>query len=80
MKSFLSHLECTSCGELFSHDQVIGTCTNCGKVLFARYDLASARTHVNPHDFIKRQPSMWRFFELMPVMDESNIVSLGEGG
>ena len=23
---------------------------------------------------------MWRFFELMPVMDESNIVSLGEGG
>ena len=80
MKSFLSHLECTSCGTIFSYDQSIGTCTNCAKVLFARYDLALAKKHVNPQDFIKRQPSMWRFFELMPVIDQSNIVSLGEGG
>ena len=27
-----------------------------------------------------REPSMWRWFELMPVRDEANVVSLGEGG
>ena len=23
---------------------------------------------------------MWRWFEIMPVLDEANVVSLGEGG
>lgn len=80
MKSYLSHLECTSCGQLFSHEQAIGTCSTCGKVLFARYDLASAKKHLDPHEFIKRRPNIWRFFELMPVINPLNVVSLGEGG
>ncbi len=80
MKSYLSHLECTSCGKSHSHTQAIRTCPNCGKVLFARYDLPSLKREVNREVFKGRRSDMWRFYEIMPVLEEGNVVSLGEGG
>lgn len=79
MKSYLTHLECTWCGKTHPHAQPIRTCPSCGKVLFARYDLQSLKNEVNRDVFRNRPNNMWRFFELMPVIDESNVVSLGEG-
>ena len=40
--SFLSHLECTACGHTHDADQLHGLCPDCGKVLYARYDLERA--------------------------------------
>jgi threonine synthase len=80
VKSYLSHLECTSCGKSHSHTQAIRTCPNCGKVLFARYDLPSLKREVNREVFKGRRSDMWRFYEMMPVLEEGNVVSLGEGG
>ncbi|MBM3924933.1 MAG: threonine synthase [SAR202 cluster bacterium] len=80
MKSYLTHLECTACGKTHPHAQAIRTCPDCGKVLFARYDLPKARREITPKAFQGRGNSMWRFFELMPVLNERNVVSLGEGG
>jgi threonine synthase len=78
MKSFLDHLQCTVCNQRFSTDEVRTVCPDCGKVLFARYDLQSARKAMS-RDFSRRPPTMWRYYELMPVRDSANIVSLGEG-
>ena len=78
MKSLLDHVQCTACDRQFSADQVHTVCPNCGKVLFARYDLPQARTSM-PRDFSNRPSTMWRYRELMPVRDEANLVSLGEG-
>jgi threonine synthase len=78
MKSFLDHLQCTVCNQRFSADEVHTVCPDCGKVLFARYDLLSARKAMS-RDFSRRPPTMWRYYELMPVRDQANIVSLGEG-
>jgi threonine synthase len=80
MKSYLTHLECTNCGEIHAAEQLHTTCTVCGKVLYARYDLETAKRELTPDTIAARQPSMWRWFELMPVRDEDNVVSLGEGG
>jgi threonine synthase len=80
MKSFLSHLQCSFCGREYSAEEIHTTCPNCGKVLFARYDLESACRHFSKDDVIKRHGSIWRWFEIMPVRDEDNVVSLGEGG
>lgn len=79
MKSFLSHLECTNCGRIHSAEELHTTCLECGKVLFARYDLAAARLEFSPDDLSRRAGSMWRWFEIMPVRHESNVVTLGEG-
>lgn len=77
--SFLSHLECTNCGKHYPADELHTICPTCGKVLFARYDLDQARRNFAPADLAGRAWTMWRWRELLPVRDESNIVTLGEG-
>ena len=79
MKSFLTHLDCTGCDATHSADQLIRLCPDCDKVLYARYDLDSARQETDRDALADRRSDMWRYFETMPVLDESNIVSLGEG-
>jgi threonine synthase len=78
MKSLLDHLECTACGRRFSADELHTVCSDCGKVLFARYDLGAAQG-LSPRDLNGRMWTMWRYRELMPVRDEANVVTLGEG-
>ncbi|MBV9599572.1 MAG: threonine synthase [Chloroflexi bacterium] len=78
-RSFLSHLECTSCGLRHAAEQLQTVCTACGKVLFARYDIDGVRTSVKPEAFARRRWDMWRYAELLPILDENNVVSLGEG-
>ncbi|HLF79531.1 MAG TPA: threonine synthase [Dehalococcoidia bacterium] len=80
MKSYLSHLECTNCGKTLSADELHTTCPDCGKVLYARYDLESARRGFDRAALASRPGGMWRWFELMPVRNEVNVVTLGEGG
>jgi len=77
--SYLSHLECTACGLRHDADCLQTVCTACGKVLFARYDLAAVKAAVGPREFATRRWDMWRYAELLPVRDPANVVSLGEG-
>src|SRR5438067_8286587 len=77
--SYLRNLQCTGCGAEFSAEAVHGVCPRCGKVLFARYDLAAIKNAVVPDDFRSRSWDMWRYRELLPIRDEANIVTLGEG-
>ena len=79
MESFLTHLECTMCGKTLTADEPARTCPDCGKVLFARYDLAGAARGLDRSELQRRSPTLWRYFELLPVRDEANIVTLGEG-
>ena len=79
MKSYLTHLECTYCGIELSADEPHRTCPDCGKVLYPRYDLQSASAALKREDLKDRPPNMWRYFEVMPVLDEANVVTLGEG-
>ncbi len=79
MKNYLTHLECTYCGVDTSADELHGTCASCGKVLYARYDLDAAGRALKREMLRDRQPDMWRYFEVMPVRDPENVVSLGEG-
>ena len=79
MKSFLTNLECTYCSIELSADEPRRTCPDCGKVLYPRYDLQSASAALKREDLKERPPNMWRYFEVMPVLDETNVVTLGEG-
>jgi threonine synthase len=79
MKSYLTHLECTYCRKTFSADAPRRLCPECGKVLYPRYDLQSARAWFRRTSLKGRPASMWRYFEVMPVRDEANVVTLGEG-
>jgi threonine synthase len=76
---YLLHLECTRCGERYSPRELHNLCAKCGKVLFARYDLERVRAEVRREGLAGREPTMWRYREVMPVEDPANIMTLGEG-
>jgi len=77
--SFFSHLECSLCGHIYSGREPINICT-CGRPLLARYDLPSVGERTHPDDLRGRAHDLWRYRELLPVLDDSNAISLGEGG
>src|SRR6184192_3911813 len=77
--SHLRSLECTACGREFDASAAHGLCPACGKVLFARYDLAELRNALVPEDFRSRSWDMWRYRELLPVRNQAHVVTLGEG-
>ena len=78
-RSYLTTLECSRCGEQADPAQLNSVCPACGKVLFARYDLEAASKVMTKESLLGREKSMWRYREVMPVLDDANIVSLGEG-
>lgn len=75
----LSHLECSHCGRTCSADQLQSVCRSCGRPLLARYHLEEVRRSVRREDLAGRQPTLWRYHELLPVRDSSQVRSLGEG-
>ena len=79
MKSYLTHLECTYCHKVLSPQEPQRLCPDCGKVLYARYDLKAARAAVDPKSLEERPANMWRYFEVMPVQNPENVVTLDEG-
>ena len=79
MRTFLTKLECTYCGEERDPSEPNRTCPVCGKVLFARYDLEGAAEELKKADLAERPANMWRYAEVMPVGEAENVVTLGEG-
>jgi threonine synthase len=52
---------------------------SCGKPLLAGYDLAAVREGWPRESLASREPSMWRYAELMPLFPGERPVTLGEG-
>jgi threonine synthase len=75
--SFVTHLESAIDGTVLPADRL--QTTHEGRPLWVRYDLDAVRDSVARSDLADRPPTMWRYRELLPVDDDHNIVSLGEG-
>ncbi len=80
MYSYLTHLECTDCGATCPADHLRTVCPVCGKVLYARYDLAVAANEMTPAALAGRPWNLWRYHEILPVQDPANALTLGEAG
>jgi threonine synthase len=77
--SYYTHLECSFCGDKHDSNKIQTVCKKCGKPLFARYELELIKDVVTRRELVAREASMWKYWELLPVKDRKNIVSLGEG-
>lgn len=73
-------LECTQCHRAFGPSTYAKTCPNCSGVLKALYDLEELSDKISPADLEHRAPGVWKYFEFLPVLNKSEVVSLGEGG
>jgi threonine synthase len=75
----ITHLECGLCGLKYEAQRLHNLCTACGKPLLVRYDLERAKMTLTKESLASRRPDLWRYREVLPVADDHNIVSLGEG-
>jgi threonine synthase len=77
---YFTHLDCSSsCGAgPFDPRERHFLCPSCGLPLLARYDLIAARTW-RRESLLGREPSMWRYREMMPLLEGDVPVTLGEG-
>ena len=75
--TFVTHLECSLTGVRYAADQLHGL-SAAGKPLLVRYDLDGVRAALTKGVLAQRPMDLWRWRELLPVRNTSNIVSLGE--
>jgi len=75
--SFVTHLESALDGTQLPA-RVLQT-MHAGRPLCVRYDIEAVGRAVDRDALARRPPSLWRYRELLPVEDEADIVTLGEG-
>ncbi len=75
---FVSHLECPKCAAMYESEQLHQLC-ECGSPLLVRYDMKKVKANFSKETVLSRKPDLWRYKELLPVIKDENIVSLGEG-
>lgn len=77
--SYLTGLECSGCGRAYSHQELQTFCADCRSPLLSVYDLERTRQEVDRDRLSHRPRGMWRWRELLPVIEPENQVFLGEG-
>jgi threonine synthase len=78
--STLTHLQGALSGESYPADKLIGLDPGDERPLLARYDIErAARTLTEKSLGQRRTGGLWRWAELLPMRDGSNVVYLGEG-
>jgi threonine synthase len=74
-------LHCTNCGHVMDYESRRTICSRCGEsILEARYDLEALQRSNWAELILRRKPGVWRYHELLPVLNTDHIVSMGEGG
>ena len=76
--SYFTHLECSRCAQTYAPNVPWNLCTECGKPLFSRYALDDVANTWDKSSLSGRDASMWRYAELLPVIDPRYVVSLNE--
>jgi threonine synthase len=76
----LSYQECISCRTKYSLDEIIYFCKKCGDILEIKLDYDTTKDMLQKSDWRKTPLSVWRYRDLMPIRDQSKIVTLKEGG
>jgi threonine synthase len=75
----VTHLECAACHKHHQANLLHNLCVECGKPLLVRYDLERAGETLTKESLKNRQTNLWRYAEVLPVENEANVVSFGEG-
>ncbi len=72
-------LICPECGAHFDPTQPQSYCRSCNSPILAKYDLTAFSRSLDRDEISARPRGMWRWRELLPVQNHSNVITLGEG-
>jgi threonine synthase len=76
--TFAKEIVCPRCDNRFALAQLLNLCA-CGSPLLVRYDLKAASAALVKSALRDRVPTLWRYRELLPLQEDANLISLGEG-
>ena len=74
--SLATVLRCSNCNRSYPVSEIINVSLCCNQPLLVEYDLQTA---FSKDELVGRKNDLWRYFEMLPVKDPANIISLGEG-
>ncbi|MBS3815096.1 MAG: threonine synthase [Hadesarchaea archaeon] len=72
--------ECIDCGSTFSPQESFYTCPECGGLLEIEFDLEKVKEEIDFGELESETPTTWKYRPFLPILDDSKIVSLQEGG
>jgi threonine synthase len=75
----VTHLSCSSCAQRYASGQLHNLCLSCGKPLLVHYDLPRAATTLTRAALAGRAATLWRYREVLPVVQDDHVTTLGEG-
>lgn len=75
---YVTHLECSKTGKRYEPNKLYNL-SEAGKPLLVRYDLKMAARTLTKESLKRRVSSLWRYREVLPVVNDENIITLGEG-
>jgi len=75
----VTHLECAACHLEHEARRLHNLCRNCGKPLLVRYDMERVSRTLTKESLSARRADLWRYREVLPVENDENVVTLGEG-
>jgi len=73
-------LKCLKCGHEHSPVKGLYTCEKCGGKLDIVYEYEEVAAKIDKKELAKRSSGVWKYFELLPIVNRKTIVTLGEGG
>ena len=74
-------MQCARCGQEYSVDEKVWMCRNKDRGrLDIFYDYSALAEQISKKTLVARASGVWKYFELLPVRDKENIVSLEAGG
>src|SRR5215813_8689850 len=75
---YVTYLKCSKTGKTYEPNKLYNL-SDAGKPLLVRYDLERAAKVLTKDNLKRRVSSLWRYREVLPVVNDENIVTLGEG-
>ena len=73
-------LECIECGSRFKIHERFYSCPKCRGLLEVEFEPSELKRKLDRKRLRTEPPSVWKYRAFMPILDDSKIVSLGEGG
>jgi threonine synthase len=77
---FVDSLKCLKCGHSHEPTEKVYVCKKCGGKLDVLYDYDAISRKITRKKLVTRKPGVWKYLELLPIANDKNIVTLGEGG
>jgi threonine synthase len=77
-RSCATGMRCPRCGETYPLTSTEAFCAGCSKCLDVTYDYELAASRLSEHPLDRRPRNIWRFEELLPIVDASAQARVGQ--